>query len=196
LCAFGLGAGSFNSGQLGLFFGTQTGFLNTGNIVIAFGYQSAQLNTGNRVVAMGYQSALANTRSNLFTVASITDIFLNNVGDKGATTLGNVTMQSAMSLDGTNRSAAASVMRYAAARATGNALGGDLQWMYSIPEASGTTRQSLGLSASMKGSTGIWEFEKDIRFNIDTTGVVLKDRTTATNYRLYVDSGALLIEAV
>ncbi len=36
----------------------------------------------------------------------------------------------------------------------------------------------------------------DIEFPVDTTGVILKDRTTGNLYRLYVDSGALLIETV
>ncbi len=36
----------------------------------------------------------------------------------------------------------------------------------------------------------------DITFTDDTKGVVLTDRTTATQYRLYVDNGTLSIEAV
>jgi hypothetical protein len=36
----------------------------------------------------------------------------------------------------------------------------------------------------------------DITFTTDTTGVVLVDRTTANEYRLYVDSGVLNIELV
>lgn len=36
----------------------------------------------------------------------------------------------------------------------------------------------------------------DITFVNDTDGVVLKDRTSGTSYRLYVDGGVLSIEAV
>jgi hypothetical protein len=193
---FGADAGSSQSGFHANLFGYQCGFNQIGNGVNGFGWGSLISNTAGAVTAMGLDSARENTTPNIFTVSALSNIFWNNVGDKGYTTLQTVTMQSAMSEDGTNTSAAASVMRFAAARATGNALGGDLQWMYSIPGSSGTTRQSLGLSATMKGSTGVWEFEKDLKFNEDTAGVILKDRTTATNYRLYVDSGALLIEAV
>jgi hypothetical protein len=36
----------------------------------------------------------------------------------------------------------------------------------------------------------------DLEFPVDTTGVILKDRDDGTLYRLYVDAGVLLIEAV
>lgn len=39
-------------------------------------------------------------------------------------------------------------------------------------------------------------FTYDISFTSKTTGLVFKDRTTATYKRLYVDNGVLLIEAV
>lgn len=38
--------------------------------------------------------------------------------------------------------------------------------------------------------------DDDLKFVTATKGVILKDRTTATFYRLYVDSGTLKIEAV
>lgn len=38
--------------------------------------------------------------------------------------------------------------------------------------------------------------DSDITFTNDTDGVILQDRTTATSYRLYVDSGVLSIEAM
>ena len=37
---------------------------------------------------------------------------------------------------------------------------------------------------------------EDIQFGVDTKGVVMIDRTTATSYRLYVDNGVLSIEAI
>ena len=37
---------------------------------------------------------------------------------------------------------------------------------------------------------------EDITFTVATKGVVLKDRTTATNYRLFVNNGVLSIEAI
>lgn len=37
---------------------------------------------------------------------------------------------------------------------------------------------------------------EDIEYQVDDKGVVLVDRTTATKYRLYVDSGSLLIETI
>lgn len=36
----------------------------------------------------------------------------------------------------------------------------------------------------------------DITFTSNTKGVVLKDRSSGTNYRLYVDGGTLSIEAI
>lgn len=39
-------------------------------------------------------------------------------------------------------------------------------------------------------------FNADILFGTDALGIILIDRTTATEYRLYVDVGVLLIEAI
>lgn len=46
------------------------------------------------------------------------------------------------------------------------------------------------------GTLAVLDGNGDLDFPVDTDGVILTDRTTGTRYRLYVDSGALLIEGV
>lgn len=46
------------------------------------------------------------------------------------------------------------------------------------------------------GTIALLDGNGDLAFPADTSGVILKDRNDGTNYRLYVDSGVLLIEAV
>ncbi len=193
---FGYAAGYTSSSSYANFFGPAAGYGASGDQVDGIGREALFGNTGSNVKGIGYQACKDNTLSAIFSISYITDFFLNNVGDKGYTTLQAVTMQTAMALDGTNQSAAASILRFASARGTGSGASGDLQWMYSPALGSGTTRQTLALSASMDGGTGEFTFEKDLLFGSDAVGPILIDRTTATAYRLYVYSGVLSIEAV
>lgn len=54
----------------------------------------------------------------------------------------------------------------------------------------------LGAALDAKLDAAGGEVTGDIEFSDDSTGIILTDRTTATQYRLYVDLGVLLIEAV
>lgn len=127
----------------GNFMGNSSGYGNLGARCNGFGYEALNGNTADDVVGMGIYAAKNNTRSNLFTVAAITDVFWNNVGDKGNTTLGVVTIQAAMAPDGTDQSAAASIQKIAPARGTGNADAGYIVIQKANIQASGTTRHTL-----------------------------------------------------
>jgi len=185
--AAGIYSGNGNTGEYCSFFGNYAGQSNSGNQCYFAGYQSGLSNISNQVKALGQDSAHSNTFSNIFTVSKITDVFWNNIGDQGFATLQNVNVQTAMSLNGINQSAANSIQSFASARGTGSGLPGNLQWMYSPQLASGTTRQSLVISGSMSGVTGIFTFYTGARYNSDLSGTY-----TARSLvdKAYVDSKA------
>lgn len=164
--AIGGSAAYANTGQSVTGIGIQAALQNTGDFCTFFGRQAGYLNTGSNVTAIGQNAATSNTLSGIFTVAGITDVYWNNPGDQGNTTLMPVTLQTAMAPNGTDSDASASVQAFAAARATGNATPGNLKWMYSPPLSSGSTRQTLALAATMDGATGNFKFEKKVNLTL------------------------------
>lgn len=194
---FGLGNYSLknSSGNDTFGAGSRAGENNIGGFCAFFGTESGYNNGANHVKAIGYRAAYNNTISDLFTVAKISNIFWNNVGDEGYTTLQDVTMQCAMSADGTNTSAAASIFKIAPARGTGNAASGYNVIQKANIQASGTTRHTL---------TDWWFFEGQGNFGFggqsygSGDGVMFFGNATtnpSTNPTgggvIYVDGGAL-----
>ena len=176
--SFGESAGLNNTGTIINGFGYESCAYNSGSDVIGIGYRAARGNVSNSVIALGQDTgfgnagfnvtalgqnaAFGNTTNRIFVASYVDNIFWNNVGDKFNDGLNTVSMQSAMSFDGTNTSAALSVMSYDAALGTGNALPGDITWMYAVVQASGTTRHTKALALTMNGATGKFTFEKTI----------------------------------
>lgn len=154
LFGFGNYALKGNTGGENFAAGSNAGNGNIGGFNAFFGTENGLGNVADHVKSLGYRGAYNNTRSNLFTVAFISDIFWNNIGDEGYTTLQAVTMQSAMSADGTDTSAAASIFKIAPARATGNALSGNIVWQFANIQASGTTRHTLSDGMVYSANTG------------------------------------------
>lgn len=154
---FGINSGMNSTGSNCNFMAYLSGNNNAGARCNGFGYEALNGNSGDDVVAFGLYGGKSNTLSNLFTVAAISDVFWNNVGDQGNTTLGVVRMQSAMAPNGTNQSAAASIFKIVPARATGNAASGDIVIQFANVQASGTTRHTLSDGLVFEANTGyIW----------------------------------------
>lgn len=154
---FGNSSGMNSTGSNCNFMGYLSGNNNAGARCNGFGYEALNGNSGDDVVGFGLYAGKSNTRPNLFTVAAITDVFWNNVGDQGNTTLGVVRMQAAMAPDGTNQSAAASIFKIVPARGVGNAPSGDIVIQFANIQASGTTRHTLSDGLVFEANTGyIW----------------------------------------
>jgi hypothetical protein len=155
---FGNSSGMNSTGSNCNLMGNLSGNNNSGARGNGLGFEVMNGNSGDDVSALGLYAAKSNTRSNIHTVAAISNIFWNNVGDQGFTTLGAVTMQTAMAVNGTNQSAAASVFNIAAALGTGNAPPGEkITLQYANVQASGTTRHTLSDGLVFEGATGyIW----------------------------------------
>jgi hypothetical protein len=153
LCGY-LGQGEFN-----FLAGFETGRNLNASDVVGIGNTTVYGNVMNSVTALNKEAARGNnTFANVFTVARVENVFFNNIGDKGYTTLQTVTMQSAMSVDGVNSSAAASVFKTAAARATDDADAGNLVWQFANKMGtSDGTRQTLSDGLVFEANTGyIW----------------------------------------
>jgi hypothetical protein len=148
----GQNVGNSNTGQALCSIGQFSGINNTGVFCNFSGTSSGRDNTATYVKAIGTNSARDNNIGDIFTVSEVQQIFWNNVGNKGYSTLQSVTQQTAMSEDGTNTSASASVFKIAHARGTGNALPGIAVIQKANVQASGTTRHTL---------TDWWYFDVD-----------------------------------
>ena len=62
-------------------------------------------------------------------------------------------------------------------------------WLRELPSADGSTSIKYSYNDRM-------QIYKDIKFDTESIGLILKDRTTSTYYRLYIDGAALALEAV
>lgn len=166
--SFGIQSGQNSDGSNCNFFGTSTGDAFSGDYADFFGFAAGQDGSGNRKIGFGIYAGRLNTDSNVAIFADYYDIYFNHdiARDALGTSTHAVTLQTGGSKAGTNESAAASIMKFASARGTGNADSGDLQWLYSAPVASGTTRQSLALAATMDGATGNFKFEKIVNLSL------------------------------
>lgn len=164
-----LGNAGFNaSGDYNFYGGDRPGESATGGSKIGLGRRALKASSNGMQFGIGDFAGEGLSDANTGIFGSYYNIYFNHQkenSDFGAN-LNSVTLQTAMSMDGENKSAAASEFIHAAARATGNAEAGKLKWMYAIPEASGTTRQSLGLALEMNGSTGDFKFYKKINVTL------------------------------
>jgi len=132
----------------------------SGNYIIGAGTEAVSGCNRDYVTALGRKAAKSNqVYSNVFTVSNLTDVFWNNIGNHAdqSVTLQAVTQQTAMAVDGTNQSAAASIYKIAHARGTGNAAQGIIVMQKANVQASGTTRHTLTdwWFYDVDGNTGI-----------------------------------------
>ncbi len=165
---FGLYSGYLANASFCNFLSQSSGQEFSGNYAFFAGIAAGQNGSGNEKFGIGTYAGRLNTQSNVGIYGSFYDIYFNHdiARDALGTSTHAVTLQTGGSKDGTNESASASILKFAAAKGTGNAAGGNVQFLYAVQEASGTTRQSLGLAAEMDGSTGDFKFEKKINLTL------------------------------
>ena len=184
LNAFGTYAGMSSNGSENFYAGTSSGSSFNGSNSVFMGPGAGQNGSGNSKLGLGVYAGRLNNDSNVAIFGNFYDIYFNY--DMARSSLGSsltkVTIQTAQAETGTDANASASILNLASARGTGAGLSGNVTFSYSPILASGTTRQTLSLAATMEGITGRFRMEKDLVINNSGTGIVLKDTQATPHY--------------
>ena len=182
--AFGEYCGYLSNGNDCYFSGTSSGQSQAGNNNTFIGIAAGQNSNGSNKFALGVYAGRLNNDSNVAIFGNFYDVYFNYDMARGAlgTSLTKVTLQTAQAETGTDANASASILNLASARGTGAGLSGNVTFSYSPILASGTTRQTLSLAATMEGITGRFRMEKDLVINNSGTGIVLKDTQATPHY--------------
>lgn len=183
---FGQNAFYENTGNHANAFGQDAGKFNTGTYNNFFGLAAGQSCTGANVTAFGLYAGRMTSESNAFILGNFQNIYFNHDEARTAlgTTLATVVIQTAKSEAGTDSSAATSILKFAAARGTGNADSGNVVFQRAVLQVSGTDRHTLEDAIIFVGNTGqLVNTKADYIVDNDAKGLVLKSSDDDHYYR-------------
>lgn len=178
----GNGAGTNGTDNYNVYIGDATGENATGNNKVGIDRRALRNSTGNKQFGIGAFAGEDLTDANTGVFGPYYDIYFNGHLENAGYELfqHSVTLQTQMSVAGTNVSSATNVLKLAQSRGTGTGSGGSIVLQYAVLQGSGTDRHTLTDGLVFEANTGyLWSNTstgekrllsgKVVSFSADTT---------------------------